>query len=246
MDGNFAHGERTMNGKRFLILAVFGAIATFAMPAAFAATQTNNVTIEWNTQAVAALSVYTDYNSAGTFNTAAANIWTNTNTGSGTCTATDASPTNDTANFSAVSPDFTQATDCLYQNAVNAQVKTNSTNWNLAAKATSGYPGSGFALCAVPNGQTGQTSLPYTVTGTFTTASLSTHTSNASVPADTSTSSCPAGQLLLNGTGGTLATSTTAFSSSPANIGMDIELVVGPNAPTGAQIVVEQYTLTAN
>lgn len=236
-----------MNGKRLLILAVFGAIASFAMPAAFASTtQNGNITIQWNTQAIASLNLQTDYGSSGSFNTSAANIWTNTNTGSGTCTSTDASPANAMLNFSAVSPDFTAVTDCLYQNAVDALVKTNSISWSLSAKALSGYPGSGFAICAVPSGAANQTTLPYANAGVTTTVNMSTHTSNASVPADTSTSSCPAGQLLLNGTGGTLANSTTAFSATAASVPMDMELVTGANAPTGAQSVVEQYSLVAN
>ena len=209
-----------------------------------ATTKTATITVKWNTQAIANLVVNTDYNNTGAFNgtTAAGAILTNANTGAGSCTGTDPTNTNGTDDYGNVSPDFAQFTDCEYKNAANAQVSTNSTSWNLGVAATAGYPASGFGICAEPNGVTfggaGAASMPATVTG------------RASATSITSTASCPAGDVLMNGAGTTtnlISNNTHSFTAaSPANIGMDIVLVISNNAPTGTQSTTETYTLTAN
>jgi hypothetical protein len=234
-----------MKHKRLYALASTAALLLSAgVPAMSATTKTATITVKWNTQAIANLVVNTDYNNTGAFNggTAAGAILTNANTGAGTCTATDPTNTNGTDDFSSVSPDFAQFTDCEYKNAANAQVSTNSTNWNLGVAATAGYPAAGYALCAEPNGVVfggaGAAAMPATVTA------------RASATSITSTAACPAGDVLMNAAGTTtnlINGNTHSFTAaSPANIGMDIDLVIANNAATGAQSVTETYTLTAN
>ncbi len=221
----------TMNIKR--IVALSAATAILAGGNAFAATtKTGTVTVKWNTQLTATLTLVTDYNASGAFNgaTQAGQILAQVNSGAGACTAVDPTNTNQTVDFGAVTPDGgTAYTDCLYKNAVDAQVTTNSTNWNLKAAATAGYTAANGTLCAYTN-------------GTVPTASATTTARSAAVTV-TAAGTCTGG-FLLDGTGSTLATSTSAASN--AHVGMDLELVLPPNAPSGPQTVTETYTLTAN
>jgi len=133
-------------------------------------------------------------------------------------------------------------TDCMYKNAVNAQVVTSSTNWGLTAQVTTGSVPADTELCALPNGfasfPTNAAALPVA------------QTARAAAPAIVSVAACPAGDLAINGTSATMATETNAFSSaSPANIGHDLELVLKPLAAASGgsptQVTVT-YTLTAN
>src|ERR1700679_2817405 len=82
--------KRTMNGKRLLILAAFAAFASFAMPAAFAGTTSNqvNITVKWNTLAVGTLVINTNYSATGAQQLTAPSILTNVNSGVGTCSLT--------------------------------------------------------------------------------------------------------------------------------------------------------------
>ena len=119
--------KRTMNGKRLLILAAFAAFASFAMPAAFASSLSNTVpiTIKWNTQAVGSMIVNTNYSAAGAQGLGAPTIFTNTNTGAGTCTAAGGGPESAaTVNFGNVGADGTKFTDCLYKNSFIATIST--------------------------------------------------------------------------------------------------------------------------
>jgi hypothetical protein len=234
-----------MKQTRLIALASTAALLFAAnVPAMSATTKTATITVKWNTQAIANLVVNTDYNNTGAFNggTTAGAILLNANTGAGTCTATDPTNQNGINDFGNVSPDFAQFTDCEYKNAANAQVSTNSTSWNLGVAATAGYPGAGYAICAEPNGVTfgsaGAAAMAATVSGRATATSI------------TSTAACPAGDVLMNAAGtatNLINTNTHSFTAaSPANVGMDIVLVMANNAATGPQSVTETYTLTAN
>src|SRR5579862_6122875 len=143
-----------MKLKNILALATMAGIITAAAPALAVTTKTATVTVKWNTSAIASLTLHSDYNASGTFGAAASAIVNNLNTGSGSCTATgqthsDGPPP--VVDFGSVSPDFSVFTDCLYENAINAVINTNSTNWSLGVAATAGYPASGFALCGLAN-----------------------------------------------------------------------------------------------
>ncbi len=227
-------------------LAVLAAIATLTLPAvpAFAVTtQTGTVTVKWNTQAIATITLNTDYTAAGAQGATVPTFLTNQNGGAtGACGGTAAAESPGVVNFFNVTPDSTKFTDCLYENAVNAQVVTNSTNWAVSEAATAGLPAANYSLCALPNGGGG--TFPFTVAA----ALPATQTARAAAPAIVSNATCPAGDVDVNAAGGNLITGeSTAFSSAaPANIGEDLELVIAPNAPTGAQSVTVTYTLTAN
>ncbi len=228
-----------MKTKQLAATAVLAGLILGALPAG-AATVTKPVTVKWNTQAVATLTLNTNYSAAGAQQLTAPTILQHAS-GSGACTPTGAgSEAAATVNFGNVTPDSSTVTDCLYENAVNAQVATNSTNWSLTEQSSAAVPTS-FELCALANNSGG--TFPFTVA-----ASLpATQTTRAAALANTNTTACASGAQ-LNTTPFTIITGeSTAFTSAaPANLGEDLDLAIGPNAPTGAQLVTVNYTLVAN
>ncbi len=229
-----------MNTKRIIALASFAALVISTAPA-FAASPT--VTIDWNTQKIASIVLTSQYNGTplGSHNTGAETIYANLNTGAGVCAASDteagAGTSNGTTNaatinFGSVTPDSLQYTDCMEVNALNAVVQTNdSLGYSVTEAATAGYPASGYLLCLLPN-------------GTYANNLAATASARAAAPSIVSTTACPAGDFPMNGTGGTLLSATAATTGT--NLGGDVELVIAPNAPSGAQSVTVTYTLTTN
>ena len=220
-----------MNTKRTLALATFAALVISTAPA-FAASPT--VTVDWNTQKIASIVLTTQYNGSplGTHNLGAETIDANLNTGAGICQASDTEGSSGIINFGAVTPDVAQYTDCMELNAVNAAIGTNdSLGYSVTEAATAGYPASGFLLCLLPN-------------GTYANNLAATASARAAAPSIVSTTACPAGDFAMNGTGGTLLS--TAAATTGTNLGGDVELVIAPNAPSGAQSVTVTYTLTTN
>ncbi len=228
--------------KKLLAIAALLSLALPALPSA-AATVTKTVTVKWNTQAVATLNVHTDYSATGAFGAAAGTILSNLNGGAGLCTATDPTNADLTVDFGSVTPDVgVNYTDCMYKNAVNAQVVTSSTNWGLTAQVTTGAVPADTELCALPNGFA---SFPASAA-----ALPVAQTARVAAPSIVSVAACPAGNVIIGAASATLATETNAFSSaSPANIGHDLELVLKPLAAASAgagTVTVVTYTLTAN
>uniref|UniRef100_E6Q473 Uncharacterized protein n=1 Tax=mine drainage metagenome TaxID=410659 RepID=E6Q473_9ZZZZ len=229
-----------MNTKRIIALASFAALVISTAPA-FAASPT--VTIDWNTQKIASIVLTSQYNGTplGSHNTGAETIYPNLNTGAGVCAASDteagAGTSNGTTNaaivnFGNVTPDALQYTDCMEVNALNAVVETNdSLGYSVTEAATAGYPASGFLLCLLPN-------------GTYANNLAATASGRAAAPSIVSTASCPGGDFAMNGTGATLLSAAAATTGT--NLGGDVELVIAPNAPSGAQAVTVTYTLTTN
>ncbi|NNM99797.1 MAG: hypothetical protein HKL91_08375 [Candidatus Eremiobacteraeota bacterium] len=220
-----------MNTKRIIALASFAALVISTAPA-FAAPPT--VTIDWNTQKIASIVLTTQYNGTplGSHSTSAETIDANLNTGTGICQTSDTEATTGTINFGNVTPDITQYTDCMELNAVNAAIGTNdSLGYSVTEAATAGYPASGFLLCLLPN-------------GTWANNLAATASARAAAPSVVSTTACPAGDFAMNGTGGTLLSTTAATTGT--NLGGDVELVIAPNAPSGVQSVTVTYTLTTN
>jgi hypothetical protein len=243
-----------MNGKRLLLLAAFGALATVCMPSAFASTITNTITVKWNTQSISTLLVTTNYSATGAQQLTAPSIITNANGGTGTCTAAGAgSEASQVANFGSVTPDGTSNyTDCLYKNGANAFVaSTDSNGYSLAVAGTT--PASGVAnpykLCLLPNPAAGWTA----PAGGGAVAVV--QTVRVAAPAVTNATACNAVEsnkgidlATLGGTGGTIQASTSGANAttSGANYGGDILLGIPPLASSGAQSVTVTYTLTLN
>lgn len=223
--------------KKLITLAALAALLAPALPAGAAAvTRTGTVTVKWNTSVTANLALTTNYDATGAQQTTAPSILTAANGGSGTCTAAGAgSEVAATVNFGSVSPDFAQTTGCLYKNAVNAIVQTNSINWNLSEAV--GAAVAGTALCAFPNGLGG--SFPATVSGASVPA---TQTVRAAAPAG---ATCAAGGATITAAGVQVASSTTAYPTG-ANVGEDMELLLSPSTPSGNQQYLVTYTLVAN
>ncbi len=222
-----------MNTKRTLALAAFAALIISTAPA-FAAT-TGTVTVSWDTQKIGSIVLTTQYNGSplGTHNTGAETIYLNNDsTGAGVCQASDTEATSGTIGFGAVTPDALVYTDCMEINALNAVVQTNdAAGYSVTEAATSGYPASGFLLCLLPN-------------GTYANNLAATASARAAAPLIASTTACPSGDFAMNSTGGTLLASSAATTNT--NLGGDVELAIGPNAPTGPQSVIVTYTLTLN
>lgn len=230
--------------KKLIAIAALASLAIPALPTV-AATVTKTVVVKWNTQAVATLAVATNYDATGAQQLTAPSILQTQNGGNGVCSANGGgSETAADVNFGNVTPDTgSNYTNCLYKNAVNAQVVTSSTNWNLAEKVTTGSVPADTILCAYPNGG---------ATWPLSAATLSaTQSARAAAPSITSLACPGAGvSVAVDSTGATLANETNAFSSaSPANIGQDFDLTLKPLAAASGgsptQITVT-YTLTAN
>lgn len=232
------------NVKKLLSLAAFAAIVGAAALPAGAVTQTGSVTVKWNITVTAALALNTNYSATGAQGLGAPTILKSTGpagSASESCTAA-ASEVAATVNFNQITPDSTLAsnTDCLYKNAVDAQVTTNSGNWTLGEYATAALP-TGATLCAYPNNFA---SFPLTIaaagTAPATQSARAAYADNAA---------CAAGSLLLPAAANStnLVTSAAqAFTAAPAHIGEDMALLLTPAAATGAQTVTVTYSLIAN
>lgn len=230
------------------IAAVLAAAALFTPALPASAALTGNVTVKWNTQAVGAISLYTQYSGAttpaGQHQSAASNdIYTMLNGGTGQCNGSATSPSQDnnvagTVDFGNVTPDSSSiVTDCMEINAINAQVVTNdTTGWAVSEAAQAAVPAN-YALCAYPNGNA---SFP------LTSATLP-YAASARVAAVTNTTlgTCASSGSALGTTAFNVVTGQThVFSSTtPADMGEDVELEVGPNAPAGVTSVTVVYTL---
>jgi hypothetical protein len=227
--------KRTMNGKRLLILAAFAAFASFAMPAAFAGTTSNqvNITVKWNTLAVGTLVLTTNYSAAGAQGLGAPAILTGLNGGAGTCSPTGAgSEVAATVNFFNVSADGTHFTDCQYKNGFNAAITTSDPNgYTLGYVATAAIP-AGYGLCAQHNGA-------WANLGAVTQSAAVAATSIVAAPA------CSSGDR-MDVTGSPAAFTSVAASPTATNLGADVELVIPNNASIVTGNVTEQFTLTLN
>jgi hypothetical protein len=231
------------NVKKLFSLAALAAIVGASALPAGAATQTGNVTVKWNVSVTANLTLGTDYDASGNQQTTAA-IAELLSTGPGgageACTppATEAAAT---VNFGTITPDsgLSKNVDCLYKNAVNAKVTTNSVNWSLGEYEGAALP-TGATLCAYPNGFA---SFPATVSGAAAAVQ-----SGRTTATWTDNTTCAASALTLGTTvaNNNLATSTTQYTAAPANIGEDMALLLTPAATTGAQTVTVTFSLLAN
>ena len=206
------------------------------------------MTINWNTTVVGSLVLNTNYDSSGNaVTTSPPTFLIQANGGVGTCTqATNAA--NGTLDFGSDPSDTGAAyTACDYENAIVAQVVTNSTNWDLEQQ-TSGAVPANYTLCALPNNATNTFSnaaYPGTVvqfsgtsrnaTAFGATAACPTHSQNSTTGGAAQTLSTT-NQYLVHGY-------TTAGTEW---IGEDIALITAPLATTGAQTLTLNFTLVAH
>jgi hypothetical protein len=245
MDGMLVHGERTMNGKRLLILAAFAVLATIVAPAVYAGTISNqaNITVKWNTQAIGSMVLNSNYNATGGQLLTAPGIIQTQNSGGGTCSTNGVgSETADTVNFGNVTADTTKYTDCQYRNAVIATVTTSDPGgYSVTTQNITGALPSGYALCGLDNASANA-------------AGGAAWANNGAVFQDNSGTATSIASLTCPTTDGWNVGSTTAqtllaptAATTGTNLGADYVLVVGPAATitnqetTGFQI---QYTLT--
>ncbi len=232
--------------KKLPILAVAAAFAMSAAPA-IAATS-GNVVVTWNVQPAATLTMHTNYNSSGAFAGAATfNIYTNNNTGTtGACNSGTAPTQADgTDAFGQITPDPVKVTDCLFANAVNLNVVTTSTNWNLTEQVTAGSVPAGYILCGLPNGSFAFGTNP---SGNLAVAQT---TRTGAVSGITSAATCtgaPANGQNISTTSANLASAdANSTVAAGTNIGLDYELAVPANAATLASgSATITYTLVAN
>lgn len=223
--------ERTQDVKKYLAIGIMAVLGGAALPAG-AVTQSGTVTVKWNTAVAATIALATNYDATGAQQLTAPSILTAANGGSGACTATGAgSEAAGTVNFGSITPDFAQTTGCLYKNAVNALVKTNSTSWSVAEKMD-GLP-TGSTLCALGNG--------IAFPAATLTSAPATQSGRAAAVAGTTCSGGPS----ITTASTTVVSSATAYPSG-ANIGEDLQLLLSTAAATGAQTQVLTVTVTAN
>jgi hypothetical protein len=240
MDGSSRNGERTMNVKRILSLATCAAFAILATPAANASTTaTGTITVKWNTQAIGSVTMVTDYNATGQSgftSSTVPTIYTQQNGGTtGACTAAGAGvPVNaTTADFSNVTPDAVDTTDCLYKNGANALVVTSDTSGYSVAISAVGIPASAL-LCLLPNGA-------YANNGAVTVSAR-----GAGVAGITSAATCTGAPGNGYNMAGSANLISTAASTAGTNLGGDINLALAANAASGAQSITVTYTMTMN
>ena len=230
--------------KKLMSLAAVAAIAAATALPAGAVTQTGSVTVKWNVTVTAALALNTNYSATGAQGLGAPTILKSTGpagNASEACTAA-ASEVAATVNFNQITPDPALAsnTDCLYKNAVDAQVTTNSTNWTLGEYATAALP-AGATLCAYPNNFA---SFPLTIAAAGTAPATQ---SARGAYADNTTCAAAAAVLPAAATSTNIVTSAAQpFTGAPAHIGEDLALLLTPAAATGAQTVTVTYSLVAN
>jgi hypothetical protein len=234
-----------MNGKRLLLLAVFGAIATFAAPRAFAGTtaQNANITVEWNAQPITSMYLETNYNNALAYNavtqSASAPSVLASVSGTGACTATGGGveANNVTANFGNVTPDSASNTDCLYKNALNIGYSTTDSSYTVDLQLISGSS-------TFPAGTTYGTTvnLCYYKNGTWPTAQ-SQISSRSSGVGQLAPGTCTGGSSI---TTSAAAIYTGTALSTGSNLGMDIDLQMAANAPSGPSSAVVQASLIDN
>ncbi len=222
--------------KKLLSLLTMAVFLLPALPVG-AATQTGNVTLKWNVSASLAMTLYTTYTATPSSGTTATEF-TATNGGTGnTCTA-PASETAGTVDFGAIVPDLVDVTGCLYTNAVDANIVTNSVNWSLGEALAAALP-TGYAACALPNGS-------YTFGSAPTTLPV-TQSTRTSAPAGTTCAGITGSSALSTTSLAMITSDATAFTSaSPANVGEDIQLLVPAGASTGAQTATLTFTAVAN
>jgi hypothetical protein len=231
--------KRTMNGKRLLLLGAFAALASFAVPAAYANTLSNTVpiTVKWNTQAIGSLVLHTNYAPATGLNNPGANVvLTNNNGGVGTCAPAGGGNVDGTVDFGNVSADITHITNCQFVNAVNAIITTaDPAGYELGEYAAAALPG-GYNLCLLQNGSwANNTALP--------------SAGFAGPNAQPLSAACVGGTqtnfvVTNNATPGTILQDNPGAATAKTEMGMDMGLVIGASAAVGAQAPVINYTLT--
>ena len=234
------HFRKDPDVKKLVASAAAVALCAAAyLPASAAVTVNGSVTVKWNTAIAATMLLTTNYSAAGAQGNGAPTIIQNVNGGSGSCTATGVgSEANLTVNYGSITPDFVQSTNCMYENGVNALVKTNSTNWTLT-EALSAAPLAGTTLCALANNA--GNSFPFPANG----AEPVTQTVAAHTVAFIAGATCPANTLTLTAANSTAVAATAAYPAG-ANIGEDLELLIGSAAATGNQTETLNYQLIAN
>ena len=232
-----------MNVKKLAALASLSAILGSMAPAMAA---TGAVTVKWNTQKSAAITLYTQ-TTASTVRGAGSNIYqagtglgawgcNGSVTGAAGAAGTDASA-NLFVNFGNVTPDGAQYVNCLEVNAVEALVTTNDgAGVNIQAAITgtpAGYntAANGSLICILPD-------------GTWNTGAASTWAASvrAAAVAMSSTTACSSGTA-ITAANATLLNSTVAATQ---DLNSDMQLNLGPNSTTGAVTATLTYTVTPN
>jgi len=217
---------------------------------------TGTVTVKWNTQKSAAITLYTQTTASQVSAApAATDIYQNgspslgsgaacNNAAAGVAGAAgkDGSGGNGawaalTVNFGNVTPDGVNYTNCLETNAVEAYVTTNDTAGVSVQAAITGTPvgydtaTNGSLICILPN-------------GTWNTGSATAWTTSARAAAIQmgSTTACSSGTA-ITAVNSTLLNSTVAATQ---DLNSDMQLNLGPNSTVGSVTATLTYTVTAN
>ncbi len=235
--------------KLLSIAAALIAIGAVASPSYAAVTSSAAVTVKWNVQVNATLTLATNYDNTGTFNAVLHTIDVNANGGTGTCAGAGA--VTGIVDYGNVTTDPAKVTWCGYENAVVAKAITNSSiaaGWNIS-QALAAIPTGGFTICPIGNGGLagfGAAAAPATYTAATAFNAANQTAAFGATTACTGTS--------LGGAAGLTAAATNIASSqfvgaTPAAgsfFGEGYVLGVPANAAAGAQTITVNYVLTAN
>jgi len=212
---------------------------------AMAANPTGTVTVKWNTQQVAAITMYTQTTASKTHAATApsqdiywggnGSLTSGCNGTTDTASAGGDSSANLTVNFGNVTPDANDYTNCLETNAIDAYVTTNdASGYTVGVAATAGVPATydtatnGSLVCVLPDG-TYANNLAWTTSARVAAVSM------------TSTTACSSGTA-ITATSATLLTATAATSGTELN--GDLQLNLGPNSAVVTASMTVTYTLT--
>jgi len=239
-----------MKLKNIAALALTSAMILSAAPAMAA---TGTVTVKWNTQKSAAITVFTQTTASQTGGVApAANDIFYQGNGSltslcnGVAVASKDGATNGpyaagTVNFGNVTPDGGLFTNCLEINAAEAYVTTNDGAGVQVQAAIAGTPvgyntaANGSLLCIFGDG--------YATGATPGAATAYTASARVAAISGLSTTACPATGLAVTAANATLVNS-TALGTQDLN--QDFQLNLGPNSTVGSVTATLTYTVTAN
>lgn len=218
------------------------------MPASAAVTQNGSVNVKWNVSVNATLALFTNYTNVGAFTATANTIDVNANGGTGTCAGVSPAVTG-VVDYGNITADVTHATYCGYENAVEAQVVTNSANWSLS-EAEAVAPTGGFLICPIGNGAIAGFPAVAPAPATMTAANaFNAANQTAGFPAAINCTAATLGGLPgLTTTPAKVTTAnfTAATPASGSYVGEGYVLAVPANAAAGAQTIAVNYQLIAN
>ena len=245
-----------MNVKRIAALATLGAMISTVAPALAV---TAPVTVKWNTQKSAAITIHTQTTASLTHTAPVATdeymngspamgaaagcngVFTGVAGAAGKDGDTNGANADGTVNFGNVTPDGVDFTNCMEINAAEAFVTTNDGAGVNVQVSIAGTPvgyntgANGSLLCIFGDG--------YATGATPAGATAYAASARAAAIAGGSTTACPAGGLAVTAA---LAPLVNSSALGTQDLNQDFQLNLGPNSTVGSVTATLTYTVTPN